>query len=88
MPLYIKNGVKVDMLGVPTSAKVEYDTCHNRILKADETDTYKNDSSRLVGLDIEGCPVYECDGDYYSSTGERLPDDVYFESVDNSSFNR
>lgn len=94
-PLYIKDGVKVDMLGRQTSAKVMYDTSHKLIVDVDETEKVEQideeletSASKMVGLDIEGRPVYERDGHYYSSTDKLLPDDVYFEPVDQSVFNR
>ncbi len=95
-PLYLKNGVKVNMLGMPTSVKLVYDVSYKLIVDVDETEKVKqletdeieDNKQQLVGIDIEGRPVYERDGNYYSSTGKLLPDDVYFEPVEQSTFNR
>jgi len=82
MPIFIRNGKQVNLIGnlIPDEVVV-YDIHYNPIINF-------SDAENFIGIDIEGRPVYEYEGDYYNSLGERLPDDTYIQTGLNDGFER
>ncbi|MBQ7880819.1 MAG: hypothetical protein IJ358_03150 [Clostridia bacterium] len=83
--VFIKNGQYVSIMGEPIPyVNIVYDKDGNEIV----AEEYEDDASKgkFIGVDIQGTPVYDVDGEYYTSTGKRLPDDVFIDNTQDDTF--
>lgn len=66
LPVYIKNGELVDLVGKPVDIeRVVYDEHRQKLEEINSPLKVKH-----VGFDVEGRPVYDYDGGYYNSIGQ------------------
>lgn len=80
--IFMLNGQKVDFFKNPIpNAVVVYDQYMNLIKDEEEI------KPKFVGFNIQGTPVYEYDGRYYTSTGEMLDlDEQIYDNYENDIF--
>jgi len=97
-PIFIKDGKQVNFMGSPVpDAKVVFDRDGKEIkeptkpvhsepsaqsVQNNAVEDNEFNTGKFIGLDIQGSPIYEVDGQYYDALGQRIDDDEFVEKID------